>query len=58
MFAANYGCNECVANLIDYGADINARTMSGNTALVYAETNSHPDTLDLLKRAQRAKQAV
>jgi hypothetical protein len=32
--------------------------MSGNTALVYAETNSHPDTLDLLKRAQRAKQAV
>lgn len=58
MLAANYGCNECVAHLIRHGADVNAKTLSGNTALVYAETNCHPDTLELLRKAQRTKQAV
>ena len=58
MLAANYGCNECVANLLDFNADIQAKTMSGNNALVYAETNCHPDTLELLRKAQRTKQAV
>nr|HOP41646.1 ankyrin repeat domain-containing protein [Geobacteraceae bacterium] len=58
MFASNYGCNECITCLVEYGADPNAKTLCGNTALTYAETNDHPETLALLVKLQRAKQAV
>ncbi|ANA41519.1 MULTISPECIES: ankyrin repeat domain-containing protein [Geobacter] len=55
MLAANYGCNECVEDLLTAGADPLAKMKLGNTALTYAEANGHPDTLDLIKKAQRAK---
>jgi ankyrin repeat protein len=58
MLAANYGCNSCVGFLVEYGGDPNAKTLCGNTALTYAETNNHPDTLELLKKMQRAKTAA
>ena len=58
MLAAIYGCNHTVQTLIHNGADVAARTLSGNTAMVYAENNSHPLAVALLKKAQRAKEAV
>ncbi len=58
MLAAIYGCNHTVQTLINHGADVSARTLSGNTAMVYAENNSHPLALALLKKAQRSKEAA
>jgi ankyrin repeat protein len=56
MFAAIYGCNHTVQALLANGANPLAKTKSGNTALIYAENNSHPITLALLKKAQRPKE--
>ena len=58
MLASIYGCNHTVQALLVNGADIHVRTKAGNTALVYAENNSHPITLALLKKAQRPKEAT
>jgi hypothetical protein len=58
MFAAIYGCNHTVQALLVNGADIHAKTRAGNTAVVYAETNNHPITLALLKKAQRPKEGT
>ncbi len=55
MLAANYGCNACVETLLTAGADPLAKMKLGNTALTYAEANGHPDTLELITKAQRAK---
>jgi uncharacterized protein len=55
MLAAIYGCNHTVQALIVNGADVNAKTLTGNTPLVYAENNSHPLAAALLKKAQRPK---
>jgi len=55
MLAAIYGCNHTVQALIVNGADVNAKTLTGNTPLVYAENNSRPLAAALLKKAQRPK---
>jgi ankyrin repeat protein len=34
---------------------VNARTLAGNTALIYAENNGHTDTAEILKKVLRAK---
>ena len=57
MLAAIYGCNHSVQSLVNRGADVNAKTLVGNTAMIYAENNHHPLTLALLKKAQRVKEA-
>jgi len=56
MLAAIYGCNHTVQALINQGADTVAKTLSGNTAAIYAENNNHPLALALLKKAQRTKE--
>jgi ankyrin repeat protein len=56
MLASIYGCNHTVQSLVTRGADVNAKTLSGNTAMIYAENNNHPLTLALLKKAQRMKE--
>jgi ankyrin repeat protein len=58
MLAAIYGCNHTVKALLDSGADTHARTLAGNTALIYAENNEHPLTAALLKKAQRQKETA
>jgi ankyrin repeat protein len=55
MLAAIYGCNQTVLTLLEGGADPRAKTKSGNTAVVYAENNSHPVAATLLKKAERSK---
>jgi ankyrin repeat protein len=57
MLAAIYGCNHTVQSLVNRGADVGAKTLVGNTAIIYAENNNHPLTLALLKKAQRMKEA-
>jgi len=55
MLAAIYGCNHTVQALLEAGADPRAKTKSGNTAVIYAENNSHPVAATLLKKFERAK---
>ena len=47
--AAQYGSKDCVAILLDHGADINAKTNGGQTALNLAEEYGHPAVAELLK---------
>lgn len=49
MNAARWGHNENVAILLAEGADINAKTKSGETALEFAEYSHHKDVVELLK---------
>jgi len=49
MNAALWGHKENVALLIDEGADINAKTTSGETALEFAAFSYHKDVVELLK---------
>jgi ankyrin repeat protein len=49
MNAAFWGHKENVALLIDEGADINAKTKSGETALEFAAFSYHKDVVELLK---------
>ena len=58
MLAAIYGCNHTVQALVNNGADVNAKTLAGTTAMIYAENNDHPLAHALLKKAQRAKEAT
>lgn len=58
MLAAIYGCNHTIQALLATGADTHARTLAGNTALIYAENNEHPLTAALLKKAQRQKETA
>ena len=55
MLAAIYGCNLTVQALLDGGANPALKTPAGNTAVLYAENNSHPLASALLKKAERAK---
>jgi ankyrin repeat protein len=55
MLAAIYGCNLTVQALLDGGANPSLKTMTGNTAVRYAENNEHPLASALLKKAERAK---
>ena len=52
MFAAGYGHIETVDELLDQGADVNAKTSDGRyTALMFAAKNGHTEiVLDLLSR--------
>lgn len=42
---------ETVRALLVHGADVNARTQNGNTALKWARTNQHRKLIELLQRA-------
>ena len=55
MLAAIYGCNQTVQLLLENGANPVLKTPAGNTAVLYAENNSHPLASALLKKAERAK---
>jgi ankyrin repeat protein len=55
MLAAIYGCNLTIQALLDGGANPGLKTPSGNSAGLYAENNSHPLAVALLKKAERAK---
>jgi len=51
MFAAGYGHIETVDELLNQGADVNAKTSDGYTALMRAAKNGHTEiVLDLLSR--------
>ena len=41
----------CYRYLIDAGANVNAQTSTGDTALTYACENGHTDVADLLLQA-------
>lgn len=41
--------------LLNAGADVNAQTQTGDTALTYACENGHTDVADLLLRAGATK---
>ena len=57
MLAAIYGCNKTVQVLLDGGARPMIKTNGGTTAAQYAENNSHPLAVALLKKAERFKYA-
>jgi ankyrin repeat protein len=48
--AAFQGRKEMAEWLIARGADINAKTNEGKTALQYAKSNNHKDVADLLRK--------
>jgi ankyrin repeat protein len=48
LYAARNGCSECVAALLDAGADIDQPTPEGVTALMLAVDNGYNDTARLL----------
>ncbi|HTR00404.1 MAG TPA: ankyrin repeat domain-containing protein [Candidatus Acidoferrum sp.] len=48
LYAAREGCSECVAALLDGGADINLTDLWGETPLLMATLNLHYDTAQLL----------
>jgi len=48
LYAARDGCYDCVAALISAGADVNAPTPEGVTALMLALDNDHNDVAKLL----------
>lgn len=53
MLAAIYGCNQTLQALLGGGANPLLKTPAGNTAELYAENNSHPLAVALLKNAAR-----
>ncbi|MGA0936073.1 MAG: ankyrin repeat domain-containing protein [Pseudohongiellaceae bacterium] len=48
LYAAREGCVECIAHLLDGGADINLTDLWGQTPLLMATLNMHWDAADLL----------
>jgi len=48
MYAARDGCYDCIEALIPAGADVNAPTPEGVTALMLALDNDHNDVAKLL----------
>jgi ankyrin repeat protein len=48
LYAAREGCRDCVAALLDGGADINLSDLWGQTPLLMATLNLHYDTAALL----------
>jgi ankyrin repeat protein len=55
MLAAIYGCNKTIQALLDGGANPSLITSAAATAATYADNNSHPLAVALLKKAERAK---
>jgi len=55
MLAAIYGCNKTIQALLDGGANPSLITSAATTAAMYADNNSHPLAVALLKKAERAK---
>lgn len=53
MLAAIYGCSKTVQTLLEAQANPLLKTPSGNTAIIYADNNSHTLTAALLKKAIR-----
>ncbi|KUJ10537.1 ankyrin [Mollisia scopiformis] len=51
MAAARQGYSKIVSRLIDSGADITAETTSESTALAYAASNGHLETVEILLQA-------
>jgi ankyrin repeat protein len=51
-FAAREGRADAVAVLLDHGADINAKTASGATALQYASERRRDEVVELLRKAR------
>jgi len=48
MLGANKGRTECVKLLLANGANVNATTSSGCTALMFAAEKGYPEIVDLL----------
>ena len=57
MFAAHRGNEEAVRLLLDAGADTEARSQSGRTALVWAERGQHQAAVELLRQTQDQQSA-
>ncbi|MBT1072108.1 ankyrin repeat domain-containing protein [Pelotalea chapellei] len=55
MLAAIYGCNKTVQALLDGGASPLIKTNGGTIASQYAENNSHPLAVALLRKAERVR---
>lgn len=50
MFAAGNNSPEAARLLIGHGADVNAKSNDGVTALVFALLTGHKETISLLKK--------
>jgi ankyrin repeat protein len=57
-FAARGGNEGVVQLLVDAGADIDAKTVAGKTALALAEEEGHPKVMDILLKAAEGKVEV
>ena len=51
LLAAFYGHTDAVRVLLDGGADVNAKSKKGMTALSSAQSNGHTAVVQLLKKA-------
>lgn len=56
LYAAQQGRTEVARILIDSGADVNARSESGGTAMAYAVGWGHRDIVELLRKTLRSTQ--
>ncbi len=48
MWLAHYGHTHLIENFINKGADVNAKSSDGSTALMFAATREHAETVTLL----------
>lgn len=51
MVCAASGNLERIRELVEYGGDVNTKSLSGTTALMYAARNNHPAIVDFLLTA-------
>ena len=49
MWAAKFGNERCLLELIKAGADLEKKTAKGSTALIIAAQNGHKECVELLK---------
>ena len=51
MYAARLGYSDCLELLIKFGACVNERGLSGDTALMQAAEAGHSDIIEILIKA-------